>query len=225
MCGDCCFATVVSCIGCCYGSHKVAGSRAPSNDEEGPRPSSKHPKKSPPSPTDPTKAPKPLRKTHQPAHQTILAALSQPPTPLQLHALTRLRTAYATPLPTPLKPTHLTPITADLLAALIPTPLHSHITILWATLPRSLLGLTQPTSFSRHGVASVTIKLNRRMLRRGRREEIWGALVHELCHAWLDLEGGWGALVGGGHGVVFERVCEGVVARLGIGGLGVGEVV
>lgn len=71
----------------------------------------------------------------------------------------------------------------------------------------------------------VLIRLNKTMFKRESKEEIWGTVLHEMLHAYLDLTCGWRALGVPQHGLLFERACGALVARLGLVGLEIRHVV
>jgi len=71
----------------------------------------------------------------------------------------------------------------------------------------------------------VHIRLNKTMFRREAKEEIWGTVLHEMLHAYLNLTTGWVSLREPHHGELFERSCGALVRRLGLRDLEVGHVV
>jgi predicted SprT family Zn-dependent metalloprotease len=90
---------------------------------------------------------------------------------------------------------------------------------------RQVRGITLPYDLSQSGISMVHIRLNKTMFRLETKEEIWGTILHEMLHAYLDLTTGWVSLRVPHHGVDFERSCEAMVGRLGLRGLEVRHVV
>jgi hypothetical protein len=57
------------------------------------------------------------------------------------------------------------------------------------------------------------------------KEDIWGAVLHEMVHAYLALMSGWRGMLMKHHGSPFEECCKAVVGRLALEGLEVHHVV
>ena len=95
----------------------------------------------------------------------------------------------------------------------------------WARMTRQVRGITLPYDFSRSGISMVHIRLNKTMFRLEAKEEIWGTVLHEMLHGYLDLTTGWASLRVPHHGGLFERSCEAMVRRLGLKGFEVRHVV
>jgi hypothetical protein len=95
----------------------------------------------------------------------------------------------------------------------------------WAIMRRQIRGITSPYDFSRSGISMVHIRLNKTMSRLEAKEEIWGTVLHEMLHAYLNLTTTWGALKVPHHGELFESSCGAMMQRLGLRGLKVGHVV
>ena len=158
------------------------------------------------------------------SHLNLLAALSLPPSTTQTAALTRLRTLFALPK------SHTTfstfsQIITDLDTVLFSNFVSPYTIVEWARMTRRVRGITLPYDLSRSGISMVHIRLNKTMFRLEAKEEIWGTVLHEMLHAYLDLTTGWVSLRVPHHGVDFERSCEAMVGRLGLRGLEVRHVV
>jgi hypothetical protein len=157
-------------------------------------------------------------------HLNLINALSLPPTAAQIAALTRLHTLFALPK-TQLTFSTFSPIITDLDTVLFSDLLSPHTIVEWARMTRRIRGITLPYDFSRSGISMVHIRLNKTMFRLDAKEEIWGTVLHEMLHAYLDLTTGWVSLRVPHHGELFERSCEAMVRRLGLEGLEVRHVV
>jgi hypothetical protein len=121
-----------------------------------------------------------------------------------------------------LSPETFAPVIADLDTVLFKNRLQDNIIIEWAEMTvtrRSMLrGISLPYDISRSGISKVRIRLNEAMFRLDPKEEIWGIVVHELLHDYLDLESNWRGLTKPHHGTLFERSCRALVGRLAIEG-------
>jgi hypothetical protein len=161
-------------------------------------------------------------------HQDLLKTLDQPLNQHQQAALFRLQMAF---LPTRdhLSPETFAPVIADLDTVLFKGRLKDNIIIEWAEMTvtrRSMLrGISLPYDINRSGISKVRIRLNEAMFRLDPKEEIWGTVVHELLHAYLDLESNWRGLTKPHHGTLFERSCRALAGRLAIEGFEAKHVV
>lgn len=156
------------------------------------------------------------------AHEDLTSHLQQPLTAAQSSAMSRLQSAFTPPLDQ-LTPSLLTQAIPDLDTVLFNSTLTPHIKIEWANLTvkptRILRGITLIHDIDWRGITKVRIRLNKAMLRVDSKEEIWGTIVHEMLHAWLDTRCGWGGLAKPQHGSAFERSCAALVERLGLQGV------
>lgn len=159
--------------------------------------------------------PKTARGTISQAHAQLAYNLSQASTAAQAYASSTLRVLFAEPA------TELTILSAVPLldTLLFDSQLFSRLTVKFSDLPlnkhKILRGICLPRSIGAAGVTSAKISLNRAVLELESREEIWGTLVHEMLHAWLDLTADWRGLLGSHHGKAFEQSCELLVKKLG----------
>lgn len=156
------------------------------------------------------------------AHQELVTNLAQQPTAYQAAAHTRLRTAFLTNKKY-LCPEVLAPTITDLDTFLFNGVLGDRIWIDWAKVTvsrRSMLrGISLPYDFSRSGISKVRIRLNTAMFGIDEKEEIWGTVVHEMLHAYLDLTSNWAGLTKPHHGALFEESCSSMARKLALGGL------
>ena len=166
---------------------------------------------------------KPRVSNHQ-THLNLINALQLPPTNAQIAALARLQTLFALPKHRTTFSTFSSIIT-DLDTVLFSNLLSPHTIFEWVLMSRQIRGITLPYDFSRSGISMVHIRLNKTMFRLEAKEEIWGTVLHEMLHAYLDLTTGWGELRVPHHGELFEQSCGAMVRRLGLVGLEVGRVV
>lgn len=90
---------------------------------------------------------------------------------------------------------------------------------------RQIRGISLPYNFSRSGISMVLIRLNKTLFKREAKEEIWGTVVHEMLHAYLDLTSDWAGLKVPHHGALFKRSCCAMVGRLGLEGFEAGHVI
>jgi hypothetical protein len=190
-----------------------------SDQTQTPRPVSPKPKRA----SRKTNPQHPRVAVHQ-THQNLISALSLSPTSAQRAALTRLQTLFALPK-SRLALETFSPIITDLDTVLFSNLLSPYLIVEWALMTRQIRGITLPYDFSRSGILMVHIRLNKTMFRLEAKEEIWGTVLHEMLHAYLDLTTGWVSLRVPHHGVDFERSCEAMVGRLGLRGLEVRHVV
>lgn len=114
------------------------------------------------------------------------------------------------------------PIVTDLDTVLFNGYLGNKIIVEWANMTatrhRMLRGICLPYDFNRSGISMVRIRLNKAMFQLDPKEEIWGTVVHEMLHAYLDLKSKWGGLTRPHHGPAFDETCEALVKRLAIDG-------
>jgi len=150
--------------------------------------------------------------------------LSQPWTSAQISAHDTLRALYALPA----TEATILAVVPHLDTLLFGAQLSSHLTVAIANLPlnkhKIVRGICLPRSVALAGVTAARIRLNRTMLEQESRQEIWGTLVHEMLHAWLDLTADWRGLLGSHHGKAFERSCRSLVEKLGFSGFEVRHV-
>ncbi|KAM0722698.1 hypothetical protein Q7P37_002139 [Cladosporium fusiforme] len=236
MCGDCIAATFMVCFGCCYGRRAGAIHAAIDDDPiEIPRPVKRLTKQPRPAtlplPSQTIGIPKKeqlSRVSAAKAHENLIAALEQPLNAEQTSAMQRLRSAFAIPR-VQLTPDLFTLAMADLDLVLFNNALHDYIKIEWAdmtvTPSRMLRGISLPYDVSWSGITKVRIRLNKAMLHLDPKQEIWGTVIHEMLHAYLDLKCGWGGLTVPHHGLSFEISCEALVGRLGFEGFAANHVV
>lgn len=159
----------------------------------------------------------------QQVRQNLISQLAQPPRPKQEAAHLRLRAAFLAPAEH-LSPSFLDAVIADLDTLLFNDALGDRVYIDWAdmtvTRRRMLRGISLPYDICRSGISKVRVRLNKRMFGIDSKEEIWGTVVHELLHAYLDLVSNWAGLMKAHHGILFEGSCRAMVQRLGLEGFG-----
>lgn len=229
MCGDCCAHIVYGLMCCflpCYTKRGRQHASFYDNQEEAPRPvkpksrfhvrnasTIKHS-----SPRRPVSA--------QQAHTDLVADLSQPMNGKQTAALFRLRMAFST-TKEHLSPEFFAPVIKDLDTVLFSGCLDGRILVDWADMPatsrRILQGISLPQGIST--ISKVRIRFNTAMLGTEPKEDIWGAVVHEMVHAYLALTSGWRGMLMKHHGSPFEECCKAVVGRLALEGFEVRHVV
>ena len=162
-----------------------------------------------------------------PVHQThldLINSFQQPLTSAQHAALARLHALFALPKQS-LALELFSPIIADLDTVLFNDLLSPRVIVEWALMTRQIRGISLPYDFSRSGISMVYIRLNKLLFKRESKEEIWGTVLHEMLHAYLDLTSNWAGLKVPHHGVLFERSCCAMVERLGLRGFEVRHVV
>jgi len=225
MCGDFLFGTLMCCCLPCIS--KRGGHHATIQDhEEAPQPVKLQPK----SRANATVIDKPLlrRVSAKQAHRNLIANLSQPANGKQTAALFRLRMAFAT-MKDDLRPEFFAPVVRDLDMVLFDGRLSNRILIDWtempSTSPRMVRGVSSPHRISRSGIAKVRIRLNKAAFASDSKEEVWGTIVHEILHAYLDLASNWSILTVRHHGPQFEESCKALVERLALDGFELRHVV
>lgn len=227
MCGDCCGQIVYGLMCCflpCY--TKRSRQHATSCDqEEAPRPVKLQSRVHEWNATA-IEAPLQKRVSARQAHSQLLANLSHPLNGKQTAALFRLRMAFST------REEHLSSeffalVIKDLDTVLFSGSLDGRILVDWVDMPatsrRILQGISLPQGFSK--ISKVRIRLNTAMLGTELKEDIWGAVLHEMVHAYLALMSGWRGMLMKHHGSPFEECCKAVVGRLALEGLEVHHVV
>lgn len=164
----------------------------------------------------------------QQVHQNLIDHLAQPPRPKQEAAHLRLRAAFLAPAEH-LSPSFFDAVIADLDTLLFNDALGDRVYTDWANMTvtrrRMLRGISLPYDICRSGISKVRVRLNKRMFGIDSKDEIWGTVVHELLHAYLDLMSNWAGLVKAHHGTLFERSCRAMVQKLGLEGFGVMNVI
>lgn len=156
------------------------------------------------------------------AHDNLIYSLQQPLNSEQASAMQRLQYQFSFPKDS-LNPELLTQAMSDLDTVLFQNILQGKMKIEWADLlvtrRRMLHGICLPYDIGWSGITKVRIRLNKAMLRMLSKETIWGALVHEMLHGYLDLSCSWSLLTVPHHGSLFDRSCEALVRRLDFQGL------
>lgn len=151
------------------------------------------------------------------AHENLMSSLLQPLNAEQVSAMRRLQ--YQFPFPKDsLNPELLTQATSDPDTVLFQNHLQGKMKIERADLlvmrRRMLHGICLPYDIGQSGITKVRIRLNTAMLRMLSKETIWGALVHEMLHGYLDVSCDWRVLTVPHHGLLFDGSCEALVRKL-----------
>jgi len=124
------------------------------------------------------------------AHEDLIFSSQQPLNSEQTSAMQRLQYQFSFPIDS-LNTRLLTQAMSDLDTVLFQNILQGKMKIEWADLlvtrKRMLHGICLPYDIGWSGITKVRIRLNRAMLQMLSKETIWGALVHEMLHGYLDL--------------------------------------
>lgn len=70
---------------------------------------------------------------------------------------------------------------------------------------RIIRGQCHPAAVGRHGVTKCEIRLNNRIMDMDDKMDVWGTLIHEMLHAYLDLHTGICGIFRSHHGDAFRE--------------------
>jgi len=165
----------------------------------------------------------PKRVSLEEARAQLARSLSMLMTDTQVQAWTRLQCEVAVEQPN-IHRDQLINSFADLDTVLFNDTLAGRVKVIWKDMiileDRMIGAQCHPAAISRHGVTKCKIWLNHIILNMDDGADVWGTLIHEMLHAYLDLHTGLFGMFRSHHGDAFRQSCAKIAERLNLPGVG-----
>lgn len=156
------------------------------------------------------------------AYAQLAEMLNMPMTDAQALAWTRLQLAMSVPQPH-INRDQLIDSFADLDTVLFNGTLTGRVKVMWKRLLNfsglMLRGQCHPAAITWRGVTKCEIWLKLDLLDMEDGADVWGTLIHEILHAYLDLHTRLSSTFRSHHGDVFRQTCTYIEDQLGFPGL------
>lgn len=163
----------------------------------------------------------------QQAHEDFVLNLASPATALENAALARIRTKHAATSNKQLNPEFLSEAVADLDTVLFHGCLKDYMLINWVEMtggtPSCMSRKPDPSPYETSASGNSQLRVRLPSYRSEPKEQTWGAVLHEMMHAYLDLKSEWHGLKQP-HGPMFWESCRAIVTCLALDGLEVHHV-